>query len=185
VGRGKPQQLCEAVCSPRAAPARPPDADHGLTDRPVFLPAGSLQREHEDVKTEPPPNCSAGPNGDNLYEWAAVLHGPEATPYAGGVFFLAIHFPTDYPFKPPRIFFRTRIYHCNINSEGKVCLDVLTEGATWSPALTVSGLLTGITALLAEPNPHDPLVGSIAAQYITDRATHDATARDWTRRFAA
>ena len=55
---------------------------------------------------------------------------------AGGVFFLNIHFPTDYPFKPPKFAFTTRIYHPNINSNGAICLDILRS--QWSPALTVS-----------------------------------------------
>lgn len=62
--------------------------------------------------------------------------GPDESPYSGGVFFLDIHFPADYPFKPPKVSFVTRIYHCNINSNGGICLDILKE--QWSPALTVS-----------------------------------------------
>ena len=58
------------------------------------------------------------------------------SPYSGGVFFLAIHFPTDYPFKPPKVNFTTRIYHPNINSNGSICLDILRD--QWSPALTIS-----------------------------------------------
>lgn len=98
------------------------------------------------------------------------------------MFFLAIRFPKNYPFSPPAITFRTRVYHCNINSSGKVCIDSLTSA--WTPTLTVAHLLGAIRGLLAEPNPHDPLVGSIAAQYLTDRVGHDNSARDWTNRFA-
>lgn len=58
------------------------------------------------------------------------------TPYAGGVFFLNIDFPIDYPFKPPKISFKTKIYHPNINSNGNICLDILKNN--FSPALTVS-----------------------------------------------
>jgi hypothetical protein len=58
------------------------------------------------------------------------------SPYFGGVFFLEIHFPTDYPFKPPKVNFKTRIYHPNINSNGSICLDILRD--QWSPALTIS-----------------------------------------------
>lgn len=145
--------------------------------------ARRIQRELKEITSDPPPNCSAGPKGDNLYEWVATILGPPESPYCSGVFFLAIEFPNDYPFAPPTITFRTRIYHCNINSSGQVCLESLKSN--WSPALTIAVLLGAIVGLLEEPNPHDPLVGSIAVQYLTNRGKHDETARDWTLRFAS
>nr|XP_058917333.1 ubiquitin-conjugating enzyme E2 D2 isoform X7 [Kogia breviceps] len=93
--------------------------------------------------------------------------GPNDSPYQGGVFFLTIHFPTDYPFKPPKVAFTTRIYHPNINSNGSICLDILRS--QWSPALTISKVLLSICSLLCDPNPDDPLVPEIARIYKTDR----------------
>ena len=102
--------------------------------------------------------------------------GPEGSPYKGGIFYLDVVFPKDYPFKPPKIAFRTRIYHCNINSNGAICLDILKDN--WSPALTISKVLLSISSLLTEPNPNDPLMADIAREFKEDRARHDENAKD-------
>ena len=105
---------------------------------------------------DPPASCSAGPvNETNMFIWKASIMGPVScshpkpcascpdscgnkadSPYSGGVFFLDLHFPVDYPFKPPKVTFVTKIYHPNINQNGSICLDILRD--QWSPALTVS-----------------------------------------------
>ena len=41
-------------------------------------------------------------------------------------------------------------------------------------------MLLSICSLLTDPNPDDPLVPEIAQLYRSDRARHDATAREWT-----
>jgi len=142
-----------------------------------------IQKELIDLGKDPPANCSAGPIDEkDQYHWQATIMGPDDSPYAGGVFFLNIHFPTDYPFKPPKINFTTRIYHPNVNSNGSICLDILKE--QWSPALTISKVLLSISSLLTDANPDDPLVPEIAHIYKTDKPKYEATAREWTRKYA-
>merc|ERR1719337_282889 len=137
-----------------------------------------IQKELRDLNQDASASVSAGPVDDDQYRWTATIMGPEDTPYSGGVFFLNIHFPPDYPFKPPKVSFTTRIYHPNINSNGSICLDILKD--QWSPALTISKVLLSISSLLCDPNPDDPLVPNIAHEYKTDKAKYEAAAREWT-----
>uniref|UniRef100_A0A4X2LTP1 E2 ubiquitin-conjugating enzyme n=1 Tax=Vombatus ursinus TaxID=29139 RepID=A0A4X2LTP1_VOMUR len=126
-----------------------------------------INKEFSDLAHDPPAQCCAGPTGDELFHWQATIMGPDYSPYQGRVFFLTIHFPTGYPFKPPKVAFTTRIYHPNINNNGNICLNILR--LQWSPALTISKVLLSICSLLRDPNPDDPLVPEIAGIYKTDQ----------------
>jgi ubiquitin-conjugating enzyme E2 D/E len=117
-----------------------------------------------------------------LFKWQATIVGPEGSPYHGGIFFLTIDFPSDYPFKSPRIVFTTPIYHCNINSNGSICLDILKD--QWSPALTISKVLLSICSLMDDPNPNDPLVPDIADLLRKNKVQHDENARMMTMKHA-
>lgn len=141
-----------------------------------------IKKEFTEITKDPLANCTAGPEGEDLFHWKATLNGPEDSPYQDGVFFLDIRFPKDYPFKPPDVHFLTRIYHPNINSNGGICLDILKD--QWSPALTVSKVLLSICSLLTDPNPDDPLDPEIARLYKQDIEKFNKNAKDWTKKYA-
>jgi len=141
-----------------------------------------INKELMDFTKDPPTSCSAAPIEDDMFHWTATIMGPADCPYQGGAFFLDIHFPADYPFKPPKVQFTTKIYHPNINANGGICLDILKT--QWSPALTISKVLLSICSLLTDPNPDDPLVPDIAKQYKENRAAYEKTAKDHTSKYA-
>jgi len=145
--------------------------------------AARLNKELEELTNNPPTNCSAGVIDDDLFHWQATILGPQGSPYEGGVFYLRINFPQDYPFKPPNVSFITKIFHCNINSSGSICLDILKE--QWSPALTISKVLLSICSLMDDQNPHDPLMLDAANLYIEDKERFIARAQAYTIQYAS
>eukprot|EP01084_Bolivina_argentea_P090602 163221_1 len=127
--------------------------------------------------------CNAVPVDGNLFHWKGTIYGPVESVYEGGTFLLDIRIGNDFPLYPPSIIFTTKIYHCNIDCEGYICLDVLSE--RYTPALCpLSKILLSIQQLLQDPNPDDPLCPEIARLYKTNREKHDAIAKQWTHKFA-
>jgi len=77
------------------------------------------------LESDPPPGICAWPKGDSMNVLEAQILGPKDTPYEKGIFKVEIVVPDRYPFEPPKVRFLTRIYHPNIDSGGRICLDTL------------------------------------------------------------
>lgn len=135
----------------------------------------ALQKEASESRT-------ASPTGDDMFKWQGTINGPEGSPYDEGIFFLDIQFPKDYPFKPPKVSFITKIYHCNVDDKGGICLPSLKD--QWCPAYTIGKVLEEIQDLLVNPKVESPLSPEIAQQYTDNRAEFDKTAKQWTEKFA-
>ncbi|KAK3930891.1 Ubiquitin-conjugating enzyme E2-24 kDa [Frankliniella fusca] len=146
-----------------------------------------LKIEMQRLLASPLPYASAKPREENFRIWDAVVLGPVSTPYEGGRFHFKMEFPIEYPLKAPKVTFKTKTYHCNINPIGNVCLNILKirdEGGSWSSGMGVASILLSMHQLLGEANPDDPLVASVALQYKSDKDEHDRIATLWTRRYA-
>ncbi|KAL4063703.1 ubiquitin-conjugating enzyme/RWD-like protein [Scleroderma yunnanense] len=141
-----------------------------------------IHREIADVKKEDLGAITLTPTPDSLYRWKGTIPGPQGSPYEGGLFNVDIQLGADYPFSAPKVTFATRIYHMNISEKGGICIDILKQN--WSPALSLFKVMLSLSSLLTDPNPQDPLVPSIATEYMRNRQQHDRTARRWTELYA-
>ena len=89
---------------------------------------------------------------DDFRHWKALINGPDNSCYEKGVFQIDIKIPNDYPYKPPKMQFDTKIWHPNISSQtGAICLDILKD--EWSPALSIRTSLLSIQALMCAAEP--------------------------------
>lgn len=149
-----------------------------------------MQKELKLLLTDPPPSSSfphlSHHSSFSLSSILAHIKGPEDTVYANGVFKINIQIPERYPFQPPIVTFSTPIYHPNIDTGGRICLDILNlppKGA-WQPSLNISTVLTSILLLLTEPNPDDGLMCEASKEYKYNRQAFDQKARSMTEKYA-
>ncbi|CAD8205217.1 unnamed protein product [Paramecium octaurelia] len=142
-----------------------------------------IKKEYSDLPKDLPTNCSVCLIDDqDFYKWKATILGSEGSLYYGGRFNLQIEIPMDYPFRPPKIWFLTRIYHPNINSHGQLSLDILKD--SWSPALKLSKILSVICEVLENPNPDDPLDPEIAKIYKYNKQFFIQNVQEWIKKYA-
>jgi ubiquitin-conjugating enzyme E2 D/E len=146
-----------------------------------------ISREYAQLMKEPMPSWASSltvwPVYEDLFRWRVTLNGPEGSVYLGCVLALDVNFPIDYPFKPPKVRFVTKVFHPNISIEGGISMEILDD--QWSPALHINAVLLSIfSMLLIDANPDAPVNPEAAVLFVRDRAKYDATARAWAQRYA-
>jgi len=145
-----------------------------------------ILREYAECQNDMPPGMKINFDEQNITKWEVLLDGPDQSVYAGGHFKLEINFPNEYPFKPPVVSFRTKIYHPNVSNDdsGSMCLGIL-RADEWKPPNKVVAVLRLIQTLLIEPNVDDSIEPSIANEFKQNRTEFDKKAKEWVKQYAS
>uniref|UniRef100_A0A2P2L3W0 E2 ubiquitin-conjugating enzyme n=1 Tax=Rhizophora mucronata TaxID=61149 RepID=A0A2P2L3W0_RHIMU len=121
---------------------------------------------------------------DGMQEFYVHFHGPNDSPYHGGLWRIKVELPDAYPYKSPSIGFVNKIYHPNVDEmSGSVCLDVINQ--TWSPMFDLVNVFeVFLPQLLLYPNPSDPLNGDAAALMMRDRPAYEQRVKEYREKYA-
>lgn len=130
-----------------------------------------LVRDFRRLQQDPPQGVTGAPIDDDIMTWQAVIFGPDDTPWEGGTFKLSLVFDEEYPNRPPKVKFITKIFHPNVYANGQICLDILQN--QWSPIYDIAAILTSIQSLLTDPNPSSPANVEAAKLYTENRREYE------------
>ncbi|KAG7499684.1 ubiquitin-conjugating enzyme E2 L3-like [Solea senegalensis] len=118
---------------------------------------------------------------ENISTWQALIV-PDRAPYDKGAFRIEIIFPDEYPFKPPKVTFKTKIYHPNIDERGQVCLPIISAD-NWKPATRTLQVIQCLITLVNNPEPEHPLRADLAEEYTKDCEKFMKNAEEYTRKY--
>ncbi|XP_035531061.1 uncharacterized protein LOC118338009 [Morone saxatilis] len=142
-----------------------------------------ILEELRSLHRDPHPYFSIFPSESDFTFWKIIMEGPPDTPYEKGVFELFCQFGADYPVKPPLVRFVTRVYHCNINSVGRICHNIFDRN--YNAQITMRDILNAVYGLLIIPEPEDPLDSILAEEFLTSPEKYKQEARKHTEETAA
>lgn len=136
-----------------------------LVSKPALL---RIKKELELLESQPPEGICVWMIDDSMFHLKGEIIGPKNSPYEEGVFLLEIVIPEMYPNQPPQIRFITPVYHPNIDTGGRICINALKmpPAGVWSPSLNIATVLVNLQILLAEPNPDDGLMQDIVCPQV-------------------
>ena len=121
----------------------------------------------------------------NLQELRGIVMAPPGSPIENYIIFLDIWLPDEYPFRPPKVQFKNKVWHPKIrDTDGDICL-VLLLPEWWRLHIKLETLLLSIQMLLNDPGEidvrnHEFLNSAALDQYLCDHATYVKTSKSWT-----
>ena len=151
-----------------------------------------IEKEFRDLTINPIHNiCISEEN--HFFEWKITFIGPKNTPYEGGLFFVKIKFPFDYPYSAPLACFITPIYNTFVNpkTDPEIKFEPLglivipTIMWWWSPAKKMKEVISEIYQVFYNVTPsihHDGIY--LTDEFRNNRALYENKAKYFTKKYA-
>lgn len=148
-----------------------------------------LTQEVSEIQSCMPKTCKVEfQDVDDLRRFTLIIR-PEEGYWKGGKFVFEIRIPPEYNIKPPEAHCMTKIWHPNINEDGKICLSILREhsldGCGWLPTRTLKDVVWGLNSLFTDlVDFDDPLNVAAAEQHHLDRRAFERKVREYVHWYA-
>ncbi|KAK2959385.1 putative Ubiquitin-conjugating enzyme E2 11 [Blattamonas nauphoetae] len=143
----------------------------------------------KELKTSPPEGIEVKLKRHDLRSYDTYISGPPGTPYFGYKFLVEWQIPDDFPKIPPRAIFITPIWHPNINTDGRICLDLIhripekREGV-WNQTVSLWQAANAVRILLTDFNLEDPYNMKCAQEWGSDLEAGQKKSREFCEKFA-
>lgn len=123
-----------------------------------------LRIQRDFASLELPDNVKIIRKEDEWLEFSMVFNVQDGF-WKNGIFQFLFNISTKYPFEGPKVICIDKIYHPNIDLEGKICVSTLRP---WKPTSTIEQIMFALIFLFNCPNPNDPLNTEAASIMRTD-----------------
>jgi ubiquitin-conjugating enzyme E2 W len=99
-------------------------------------------------------------NISTMSDWVVAVSGPPDTVYEAEQFRLRLKFSSDYPAKPPKVYFIKPWLpqHVHVYPNGDICMSIL--GEDWRPNMTAESVVLSVLSMLANAKQKNKMMPS-------------------------
>lgn len=98
---------------------------------------------------------------------------PRSEPFNQTALQIEIQLPQEYPYKPPSVRILTKVYHPNVEENGRICLEILSPTGSWTPSFRLANVINEMIDVIDHPNLNLPVNDSVANEYLYQKELYD------------
>ncbi|CAF2721791.1 unnamed protein product [Rotaria sp. Silwood2] len=103
---------------------------------------------------------------------------PNSEIYKDGSIRIQLIIGPEYPFKAPKVLIRSTIFHPNVDRNGEICLDLLSNVTSWTPTTSFISIIEEVTKIIDEPSADHIKYPEAASLFSTNKKEYERIATE-------